>query len=118
MVRATVDVDALHEALDQKRRREGLTWRGVAKTVGTSPSTFTRLAQGHRPDLDTFVTLCSWLGVAAERFTRKDVLEDGEQQNTLGEITAILHASQDLSPESARALQDIFQAAYERLKDG
>jgi transcriptional regulator with XRE-family HTH domain len=116
MVGATVDVEALYAALDQKRREEDLTWRGVAKVTGTSASTFTRMAQGRRPDVDTFVTLCSWLSVPAERFTRKEVA-NGSSQNTLGEITATLRASRELSPESIKAMEEIIEAVYERLKD-
>lgn len=116
MTGATVDVEALYAALDQKRREEDLTWRGVAKATGISPSTFTRMAQGRRPDVDTFVTLCSWLSVSAEKFTRKDAA-DGNGQNTLGEITATLRASRELSPESAKAMEEIIEAVYKRLKD-
>ena len=117
MVGATIDVAAFYGALDRKRRQEGLTWRGLARGTGVSPSTFTRMAQGHRPDVDTFVTLCSWLGVPAEAFTRGESANKGEEENTLAIISANLRASPHLSPESATAIEDIVSAAYERLKD-
>lgn len=113
----TVDVGALYAALDQKRKQQGLTWRGLARMTGTSPSTFTRMAQGHRPDVDTFMTLCSWLAVPAEEFMRGGHAEEG-QDNTLALITAHLRASRELSPRGAKAMEDIIQAAYEQLKDG
>jgi transcriptional regulator with XRE-family HTH domain len=114
MVGATIDVAAVYAALDRKRRQVGFNW--LARGTGVSPSTFTRMAQGHRPDVDTFVTLCSWLGVPAEVFTRGEPVEKGEG-NTLAIISANLRASPHLSPESARAIEDIVSAAYERLKD-
>ncbi len=114
---ATVDVGALYAALDQKRRQEGLTWRGLAKTLGISPSTFTRMAQGKRPDVDTFVTLCSWLGVPAEEFTRDGASPDGDD-NTLAVISAHLRANKKLSRKSAEAMEEIVRAAYERFKEG
>lgn len=117
MAGATVDVGALYAALDQKRKQEGLTWRGLAKITATSPSTYTRMAQGHRPDVDTFLTLCSWLGVPADEFKRGGTNVGADEDNTLAVVTASLRASRHLSPASARAMEDIVQAAYNRLKD-
>lgn len=116
MAVAKVDVDALYSALDQKRKLEELSWRGLADVTGSSASTFTRMAQGHRPDAETFLTLCSWLGVPAEQFARGTGFE-GDRDNTLASVTAIFRASPELSPESARALEEITRAAYERLRD-
>ena len=116
MVGATVDVETLYAALDQKRKLEGLTWRGLARLTGTSPSTFTRMAQGHRPDVDTFMTLCSWLGVPAEEFKRGRYPDDS-QDNTLAMITAHLRASRELSPQGAKAMEEIVRAAYEQLRE-
>jgi transcriptional regulator with XRE-family HTH domain len=113
---ATVDVGALYAALDQQRRHEGLTWRGLAKKLGISPSTFTRMAQGRRPDVDTFVTLCSWLAVPAEEFTRGRPMSNGED-NTLAVISAHLRANKKLSTKSADAMEEIISAAYERFKE-
>lgn len=116
IVGATVHVEALYAALDQKRKLEGLTWRKLAHLTGTSPSTFTRMAQGHRPDVDTFITLCSWLGVPAEQFKRGGYDEE-DRENTLSMITAHLRASRELSPKGARAMEEIIRAAYEQLKE-
>lgn len=116
LVGATVDVEALHAALDQKRKQEKLTWRRLSTVTGTSPSTFTRMAQGHRPDVDTFLTLCSWLGVPAENFKRGGLAGE-TQENTLAMITAHLRASRNLSPKGAKAMEEIIRAAYEQLKE-
>jgi transcriptional regulator with XRE-family HTH domain len=116
MVGATLNVEALYAALDQKRKHEGLTWRKLASITGTSPSTFTRMAQGHRPDVDTFMTLCSWLGIPAEEFKQGGYPEK-RQENTLAMISAHLRASRELSPRGARALEEIVRAAYEQLKE-
>lgn len=114
---ATVDVEALYAALDQKRRQEDLTWRKLAKAMEISPSTFTRMAQGRRPDVDTFVALCSWLGVPAESFARDGAELKDEEDNTLVVISTHLRASRKLSPRSAEAIEEIVRAAYQRLKD-
>lgn len=114
---ATVDVEALYAALDQKRRQEDLTWRKLAKATDISPSTFTRMAQGRRPDVDTFVTLCSWLGVPAEGFIRDGASLEEEEDNTLAVISTHLRASRKLSPRSAEAIEEIVRAAYQRFQD-
>ena len=116
MVTAKVDVDALYAALDEMRKQEERTWRGLGDVTGRRACTFTRMAQGHRPAAESFLTLCSWLGVPAEQFARGNGFE-GDRDNTLASVTAIFRASPELSPESARALEEITRAAYERLKD-
>ena len=66
-----LDVRALYAALDQARRSRDLSWRGVAREAGVSPSTLTRLGQLKRPDVDSFAALVQWLGIDAERFLRE-----------------------------------------------
>lgn len=37
-----------------------------------SPSTMTRLTQGHRPDADALVSLLAWLNAEIRTYTRED----------------------------------------------
>ncbi|GHD70365.1 hypothetical protein GCM10010317_077550 [Streptomyces mirabilis] len=55
-----LDVPELYRRLDV-RRQQGLTWRDLAALVDVSPSTFSRLADGKRPDADALVSLLVWL---------------------------------------------------------
>lgn len=115
---AHLDVAALYAALDQKRRKLGLSWRQLAKSAGVSPSTLTRMGQGKRPDVDSFAGLISWLEVSAEKFLRSSK-EPGRRRRTpevMSEISALLRADRQLSSASAQALEEIVRAAYERLK--
>ncbi|HEX2033978.1 MAG TPA: hypothetical protein VHS99_07325 [Chloroflexota bacterium] len=114
MPETTVDVAALYAALDQKRQAASLSWREVAAQLGLSPSTFTRMAQGHRPDVDTFATLLHWLGMPAEPFMRSSSAPRAEPE-PLAMISSYLRAAKNLRPEDAEALEDIIQAAYRRL---
>src|SRR5882724_655878 len=68
MPETTVDVDALYAALDRKRQEAKLSWRALAGKLEITPSTFTRMAQGLKPDVDTFATLIRWLGRSQEEF--------------------------------------------------
>jgi transcriptional regulator with XRE-family HTH domain len=56
-----LDVAELRRRLDSRRLEQGLTWRQLAALVDVSPSTFSRLADGNRPDADALVTLLVWL---------------------------------------------------------
>ena len=109
-----VDAGALYAALDQKRQAGAQSWRDLAAELGLSPSTFTRMAQGHRPDVDTFAALVRWLGVPAEAFIRSSTPALPEPE-PMAMISAYLRSSRTLRPEDAEALEDIIQAAYRRL---
>ena len=57
MTQTRINVPALYAALDGARKSKGLSWRQVAREVGCSPSTMTRLANDYRPDADAFMAL-------------------------------------------------------------
>lgn len=69
MPRKRLDVAALHSALDFVRAHRRISWRDVAAETGISPSTLTRLGQGHAPDADGLCALIDWLGLPLARFT-------------------------------------------------
>lgn len=56
-----LDVAELRRRLDERRIQQGLTWRELAVAVDLSPSMFSRLAVGLRPDADALVSLLVWL---------------------------------------------------------
>ena len=56
-----LDIPELRRRLDQRRIQRGLTWQELAVAVDLSPSLFSRLAAGLRPDADALVTLLVWL---------------------------------------------------------
>lgn len=114
MPETTVDVGALYGALDGRRRGEGITWRELARQLEVSPSTFSRMAQGRRPDVDTFATFVHWLGMPADRFMRSSAAAE-EEPEPIAMISAYLRSARNIRPEDAEALQDIMQAAYRRL---
>jgi hypothetical protein len=61
---ARLNSEALYLALDQKRRREGLSWRDVVTVIGLAPAypLGTHLGQGGGLAADTFLRLLLWLG--------------------------------------------------------
>ncbi len=115
MPETTVDTEALYAALHQKRQAAGLSWRELAHDLGISPSTFTRMAQGRRPDVDTFATILKWLGMTADMFMRSQT-DRKEEAEPLAMISSYLRSAKNIRPEDAEALEEILRAAYKRLK--
>lgn len=114
MPETTVDVDALYGALDRKRREATLSWRALAGKLEITPSTFTRMAQGFKPDVDTFATLLRWLGMEQEEFLRP-TKRTGEPADPLVMISTYLRGAKNINTEQAKALEDIISAAYRHL---
>ncbi len=116
MPRSRVDVPALHAALDAARRTKGdLSWRQLAAEVGVSPSTMTRLANNHRPDVDAFAAMVRWLGMPAERFMIGDEDSDEQQPELLAELAPLLRARRDLNAEDVQYLEELIGAAVRRF---
>ena len=78
MPRTQINVPALYAALDAVREHRKLSWRQLAREVGVSPSTFSRLANRQKPDVDAFLAMVRWLSVPAERF----MIDDEERPPT------------------------------------
>ena len=69
-MRSTVDTERLKVAVKAKRGRMSL--RDAAKDCGLDYQTLHRVEKGGKPDTDTFVTLCNWIGVSSDFFTTAD----------------------------------------------
>lgn len=120
MPQTTVDVAALHAALDRKRKLMDLSWRDLAGKLDISASTFTRMAQGHRPDVDTFATLLRWLDMPAAAYMQGDdlFLQDDEEPDAAADLEAIgalLRQSRSMKPDQAEKLETIIHAAYKSI---
>lgn len=114
MAKGTFDVQGFFAALDAARRERKKNWKEVAGDAKVSASTLTRLAQGHRPDIDGLASLLAWSGLRAEQFIREP---SGDEPPTLAMISTYLRADPKLSPESATALERIVEAAYEQMRE-
>ncbi len=118
MPKVTVDVEALYGALNDKRERQGISWRELAGALEVSPSSFTRMAQGQRPDIDTFTTLLEWLGMPASGYTLPRPLASStkpEADEPLVEITSLLRSSRSIKRDQAEALNSIITAAFKSI---
>lgn len=117
MPETTVDVAALYATLDSKRQAEGMSWRGLAQELNITPSTFTRMAQGRRPDVDTFAALLRWVGMPVEAFLEPVATDDGQESEPLAMIGTYLRMDKNLSPRATVALERLIRVAYETLAE-
>lgn len=113
-MRGEFDAAAFYAALDAQRAAKSLTWKDVAEQAGISASTLTRMAQGRRPDVDGLACLLAWSGLDAHEFIKS---EKRNKPEALARITAHLRADRNLTPASAKAIEDIIRVAYAQFRE-
>ncbi len=109
-----------------KRRREelNLSLRDVADVTKVSASTLSRIENGTgKPDADNIARLTDWLDMPVDRVMKKNGnLEAIEpviyypHEATPEIVEAHLRADKNLTPETAKALSELFRVAYANFK--
>jgi len=115
MPQTQMNVPALYAALDAVRESRGISWRQLAREVQISPSTFSRLANRQKPDVDAFVALVRWLKVPAERFMTDGDDQDREEPPLMAELAPLLRARRDLNSGDKKYLEELIGAAMRRF---
>lgn len=106
-----------------KRRREelGLSLRDVADVTQVSASTLSRIENGTgKPDADNIARITSWLDMPVDRVVKMHTSEENTvepviyypHEATPEIVEAHLRADKNLSPETAKALSELFRVAY------
>jgi transcriptional regulator with XRE-family HTH domain len=106
-----------------KRRREELemSLRDVADSTKVSASTLSRIENGTgKPDADNIARLTSWLNMPIDRVMNKHQNEKETveaivyypHEATPEIVEAHLRADKNLTPETAKALSELFRVAY------
>ena len=107
-----------------KRRREelGLSLRDVADVTAVSASTLSRIENGTgKPDADNIARLTGWLDMPVDRVMKKATSEDVEavvyypHEATPEIVEAHLRADKNLTPDTAKALSELFRVAYQQF---
>ncbi|HET6929264.1 MAG TPA: helix-turn-helix transcriptional regulator [Candidatus Acidoferrum sp.] len=95
-------------------RRGGKGIREVAKEIGISPATLTRVESGRLPDIATFQKICSWLKV-----NPAEILDITTTSNTTSTDTLVaavhLRADQTLPEDAAADLAQLIVVASREL---
>jgi transcriptional regulator with XRE-family HTH domain len=107
----TVAIGEFAKLLKSKRGQRGV--RAVALDADVSASTFSRVENGHLPDLETFAKLCKWIDRDP-----KDFLGLADTRDQLPERAAVGHfkKKKTVSLETAEALGKLILAAQEALR--
>ncbi|MGB7208016.1 MAG: helix-turn-helix transcriptional regulator [Pyrinomonadaceae bacterium] len=117
-------INTVELGLAIKRRREelGLSLRDVADVTNVSASTLSRIENGTgKPDADNIARLTGWLDVPIDRVMNKQTVDNVEpviyypHEATPEIVEAHLRADKKLTPETAKALSELFRVAYKQF---
>jgi transcriptional regulator with XRE-family HTH domain len=114
-----IDIRELAAVLKARRGKMGL--RTLAEEIGgVSAPTLSRIEQGKVPDLDTYLRICRWLQVPADRFRTEGGGKFGEEagMETKDVVAAHLRADRELDPETSEALIRMIRLAYDAAARG
>lgn len=105
-----LNIQILATRLREKGADQGV--RAVAKEIGISPATLSRVQRGYLPDLETFRKICDWL-----KLDPSEVLGLPTQGGTQKRAKAMIHFKKDktIKPETATALGKLILAAQRAL---
>ena len=92
--------------------RAGRGVREVAREIGISPATLSRVENGRVPDLETFQKICSWLKVDPGTFL-------GFRPTSTPAAEARVHFRKEgaLKPRTAKALAELIQLAHKEMQE-
>lgn len=117
-----INTAELGSAIKRRRMELDLSLRDVGDVTGVSASTLSRIENGTgKPDADNIARLTGWLDVPMDRVTNKQAAADVEaviyypHEATPEIVEAHLRADKKLTPETAKALSELFRVAYKQF---
>src|SRR5436190_17762965 len=127
MVKKTgVNTSELGNAVRRRREQEGLSLRDVAELTGVSASTLSRIENGTgKPDADNIARLAAWLDMPIERVMHHGSRNSADpkpvvyypHESTPEIVEAHLRADRHLTPQTGKALSELFRVAYAQLSE-
>ena len=116
-----VNTVELGRAIKRRREELGLSLRDVADVTNVSASTLSRIENGTgKPDADNIARLTGWLDMPIDRVMSKSSAEVEAvvyypHEATPEIVEAHLRADKKLTPETAKALSELFRVAYKQF---
>ena len=96
--------------IHEKRGDRGI--REVAKEIGISHATLSRVERGHLPDLENYEKICRWLGIGMNPVERP---KEANSNKRTPEVH--FRKKPTVSPETAHALGQLILAAQAYMDD-
>ena len=120
MKKPGVNTAELGSAVRRRREEQGLSLRDVADVTGVSASTLSRIENGTgKPDADNIARLAGWLDMPIERVMHHNQRAADPKpvvyyphESTPEIVEAHLRADKHLTPQTAKALSELFRVAY------
>ncbi len=117
-----INTTELGRAIKRRREELKLSLRDVADLTDVSASTLSRIENGTgRPDTDNIARLTQWLDMPVDRLMTRNTADKVEpviyypHEKTTDIIEAHLRADKNLTPETAKALSELFRVAYQQF---
>ena len=117
-----VNTQELGRAIKRHREELKMSLRDVADEIGVSASTLSRIENGTgKPDADNIARITRWLDMPVDRVMSNRQVGDVEavvyypHEATPEIVEAHLRADRNLSPETAKALSELFRVAYQQF---
>ncbi len=116
-----INTKELGRAIKRCREELNLSLRDVADVTQVSASTLSRIENGTgKPDADNIARLTGWLDMPIDRVMNKhqndnkfvDAIVYYPHEATPEIVEAHLRADKNLTPETAKALSELFRVAY------
>ncbi len=116
-----INTQELGRAIKRRREELEMSLRDVADATEVSASTLSRIENGTgKPDADNIARLTGWLDMPIDRVMNKnqhdneaiDAVVYYPHEATPEIVEAHLRADKNLTPETAKALSELFRVAY------
>jgi transcriptional regulator with XRE-family HTH domain len=90
--------------------------RDVAKEIGISPATLTRVEAGKQPDIETFQKVCIWLKINPSELLDVPQVLDTQADDPVAPAASVhFRADRELPPSTASDLANLILAAQREL---
>lgn len=117
-----VNTQELGRAIKRHRDELKMSLRDVADEIGVSASTLSRIENGTgKPDADNIARITRWLDMPVDRVMSNRQNDEVEavvyypHEATPEIVEAHLRADKKLTPETAKALSELFRVAYQQF---
>ena len=97
-----MELEDLGRIVLQKRGSMGI--RAAAREIGISPTTLSKIENGHIPDQVTLKKVCDWIGQEVTKFT------------AMGGLQIAFKKDKTLTPNTAQSLARLIEMAEQQFK--